>query len=126
LNLLQVLAGLVEPGGCVAVKVPCGRSQFYKERVLSLFSHDISIAENLVHVNHFSPRSLRLALQRVGFTRIVVRTGAPELLQPGVGVFRRALSNAGRLAVYAAAAAPGGVHTPLALHLQAFATKGDR
>ena len=36
------------------------------------------------------------------------------------------LSTAGRLAVYAAASVPGGVRTPLALHLQAFATKGER
>jgi SAM-dependent methyltransferase len=126
LSLLRVLAGLVEPGGSVAIKVPCGRSQYVKERVRSIFSHEMSLAENLVHVSHFSPRSLRLALERAGFTRITVRTGAPELLQPPVGVVRRALSNAGRLAVYAAAAAPGGVHTPLALHLQAFATKADR
>ena len=126
LHLLHVLAGLVEPGGCIAIKVPCGRSQYFKERVLSMFSHEISLAENLVHVNHFSPRSLRLALERAGFTKIAVRTGAPELLQPPVGVVRRTLSNAGRLAVYATASAPGGVHTPLALHLQAFATKADR
>jgi 2-polyprenyl-3-methyl-5-hydroxy-6-metoxy-1,4-benzoquinol methylase len=126
LHLLHVLAGLVEAGGCVAIKVPCGRSQYFKERVLSMFSHEISLAENLVHVNHFSPRSLRLALERAGFTKIAVRTGAPELLQPPVGVVRRTLSNAGRLAVYATASAPGGVHTPLALHLQAFATKADR
>jgi 2-polyprenyl-3-methyl-5-hydroxy-6-metoxy-1,4-benzoquinol methylase len=126
LSLLRVLAGLVEPGGGIAIKVPCGRSQYVKERVLSIFSHEISLAENLVHVNHFSPRSLRLALARAGFTNISVRAGAPELLQPPVGVVRRALSNAGRLAVYAAAAAPGGVHTPLALHLQAFASRADR
>jgi 2-polyprenyl-3-methyl-5-hydroxy-6-metoxy-1,4-benzoquinol methylase len=126
LSLLRVLADLLEPGGCVAVKVPCGRSQYVKERVLSMFGHKVSLAENLVHVNHFSPRSLRLALERAGFTKISVRAGAPELLPPGGGVFRRALSNAGRLAVYAAAAAPGAVYTPLALQLQAFATRGDR
>lgn len=126
LSLLRVLAGLVERGGGVAIKVPCGRSQYIKERVLSLCSHEVSLAENLVHVNHFSPRSLRLALERAGFTKIVIRTGAPELLQSGVGVFRRALSNSGRLAVYAAGSLAGGVRTPLALQLQAFATKGDR
>jgi 2-polyprenyl-3-methyl-5-hydroxy-6-metoxy-1,4-benzoquinol methylase len=126
LSLLRVLAGLVEPGGSIAIKVPCGRSQHVKERVCSIFSGEMSLAENLVHVSHFSPRSLRLALERAGFTRIAVQAGAPELLQPPVGVVRRALSNAGRLAVYAVAAAPGGVHTPLALHLQAFATLGVR
>jgi 2-polyprenyl-3-methyl-5-hydroxy-6-metoxy-1,4-benzoquinol methylase len=126
LSLLHGLAGLLEPGGCIAVKVPCGRSQLIKEHVLSIFSHEISLAENLVHVNHFSPRSLRLALERAGFTKIAIRTGAPELLPPPVGVVRRTLSNAARLAVYAAATVPGGVHTPLALQLQAFATKVDR
>jgi 2-polyprenyl-3-methyl-5-hydroxy-6-metoxy-1,4-benzoquinol methylase len=126
LNLLRELNGLVEPGGCIAIKVPCGRSQYIKERVLSMFSHDVSLAENLVHVSHFSPRSLRLALGHAGFTKIAVRAAAPELLPPVVGVFRRALPNVCRLAVYAAASIPGGVRTPLALHLQAFATKDTR
>ena len=35
---------------------------------------------------------------------------------------RAVLANALRLSVYAAAAMPGGVHSPLALNLQAFAT----
>jgi hypothetical protein len=83
----------------------------------------ISIADNLVHVNHFSPGALAMALDRAGFTRIVVSTGAPELLPVAGYVVRRGLSNALRLGVYAAASLPGGVHTPLALNLQAYADK---
>jgi SAM-dependent methyltransferase len=122
--LLARLADLVEPGGCLAVKVPCGPSQLRKEQTLSvLTSHRISVADNLVHVNHFAPRSLRLALERSGFERVSVRTGAPEFLPcPSHGV-RHALSNALRLAVYTAGRIPGAVHTPLALNLQAFAMK---
>ena len=57
------------PGGVVAVKVPSGPAQLRKEQVLSALdrSRPISLAGNLVHVNHFSPRSLRLALERAGF-----------------------------------------------------------
>jgi 2-polyprenyl-3-methyl-5-hydroxy-6-metoxy-1,4-benzoquinol methylase len=33
--LLTTVAKLVEPGGSIAVKVPCGRSQWHKERLLS-------------------------------------------------------------------------------------------
>jgi SAM-dependent methyltransferase len=125
--LLTAVAGLVAPGGSIAVKVPCGRSQWLKERVLSAFSRsrEISLAGNLVHVNHFTPRSLTLALERAGFRDILVGTGAPELLPTDHTPVRRRLSNAGRLAVYRAARLPGGVHTPLALNLQAYAARAS-
>lgn len=123
-RLLETLGQLVEPGGSVAVKVPCGPSQWTKERTLAaLTSHEISIAGNLVHVNHFSPRSLKLALERAGFTDVAVGTGAPELLPLRPGIFKPAVSNAVRLAVYAAGCLPGAVHTPFALNLQAYATR---
>jgi SAM-dependent methyltransferase len=123
--LLKTLATLLEPGGSIAIKVPCGPGQWWKERVLSAMKpgRPISIADNLVHVNHFSPRALSMALERAGFARIVVVTGAPELLPAAGHVLRRGLSNALRLGVYAAASLPGGVRTPLALNLQAYAEK---
>jgi 2-polyprenyl-3-methyl-5-hydroxy-6-metoxy-1,4-benzoquinol methylase len=124
MQLLGILAGLMEPGGWIAIKVPCGPSQLLKEQALSvLTAHRVSVAENLVHVSHFSPRSLKLALERAGLVRVELRAGAPELLSlrpPGV---RHAFSNALRLAVYATGRLPGAVHTPLALNLQAFAMK---
>ncbi len=86
----------------------------------------ISLADNLVHVNHFSPGSLRLALERAGFAQATIRTGAPELLPPDGRRWRRLASNAVRLGVYAAASLPGAVHTPLALNLQAYATRPAR
>ena len=47
-RLLGTVSQLIEPGGCIAVKVPCGPSQLIKERALAaLSSHRISIAENL-------------------------------------------------------------------------------
>ena len=125
-SLLKTIAALLEPGGIVAVKVPCGPAQWRKERVVAAIrpSHEISLAGNLVHVNHFSPRSLALALARAGFSDVRVGAGAPELLPVDRGSrLRRAASNALRVAVYAAASAPGGVHTPLALNLQAYARR---
>jgi hypothetical protein len=121
---LSTVAGLLEPGGCVAVKVPCGPSQWLKERVVAALqpSHRVSLAENLVHVNHFSPRSLRLALERAGFAQIAIRTGAPELKPMHSGFLQPALSNAVRLLVYAAGRLPGALQTPLALNLQAYAS----
>jgi SAM-dependent methyltransferase len=116
--VLAGLAALLEPGGVLAVKVPCGRSQAIKERIVSaLTGRDVSLAVNLVHVNHFTPGSLRRALAGTGYRAIVVRSGAPEL-PPA-----HSLGTAVRLAVYAAARLPGGVHTPLALNLQAYATR---
>ena len=94
-----------------------------KEQVLaSITSHRVTLADNLVHVNHFSPRSLRLALERAGFSS-TVRTAAPEL-RPRRPIGVRALaSNAVRLTTYGLARLPGAVHTPLALNLQAFGVR---
>lgn len=122
-TLLATLARLLEPGGIISVKVPSGPGQWWKERALSALTpgRAISIADNLVHVNHFSPRALARALARAGFVDVRVTTGAPELLPADGQPLRRALSNAARLAVYGAARLPGAVETPLALNLQAYA-----
>jgi hypothetical protein len=74
-----------------------------------------------VHVNHFTPGSLTSALERAGFDEVRVKTAAPELLPRDQSGIRRFVSNAIRLGVYAAARLPGGVRTPLALNLQAYA-----
>jgi 2-polyprenyl-3-methyl-5-hydroxy-6-metoxy-1,4-benzoquinol methylase len=120
-TVLTSLARLLEPGGCIALKVPSGPGQWWKERSLAAFrpGRKLSLAENLVHINHFSAKSLRLALERAGFDRITLRTGAPEL-RPRSSV-AATLSNAVRLAVYAAGQTPGAVFTPVALNLQAYA-----
>jgi SAM-dependent methyltransferase len=123
-SLLASITRLVEPGGCVAVKVPCGSSQWFKERFLSrVTGHTVSLAGNLVHVNHFTPYSLMLALERAGLTRIEVSAGAPELVSSDRPAIRRWVSNAVRLGIYAAARLPGCVDTPLALNLQAYGVK---
>lgn len=124
-TLLTSVAGLVEPGGWIAVKVPCGSSQLRKETLLSRLKprRVVSIADNLVHVNHFSPTSLARALDRAGFVRTSVRTAPPELLPLDDVALRHLAGNAARLALYAAGRLPGAVHTPLALHLQAFAQR---
>ena len=121
-RLLGALAALVAPGGIVAVKVPNGAAQWTKERWLArLTAHQVSLAENLVHVNQFTPGSLVRALGGAGFSRVEVRTAAPEL-PPGRGA-RGTLDRSVRRCMFAAASLPGAVHTPLALHLQAYGTK---
>ena len=122
-TLLSAVARLMEPGGWLAVKVPCGRSQWYKERILAALnpSHPVSLADNLVHVNHFSPSSLAKAIERAGFRRVEIRTGAPELQALKSSGLKGIASNALRLGVYSAARLPGAIHTPLALNLQAYA-----
>jgi hypothetical protein len=107
----------------VAVKVPCGPAQLLKEtwRARLTSSYRATLADNLVHINHFSPRALRMALARAGFDDITVEIAAPEC-PPGArasALVRLALYNLGRRV-------PGGVHTPIALHLQAFARAAPR
>jgi 2-polyprenyl-3-methyl-5-hydroxy-6-metoxy-1,4-benzoquinol methylase len=124
LQLLTSLRSLLQPAGSIAVKVPNGHAQWAKERVLAAAtSHRISLAENLIHVNQFSPQSLRLALERAGFVDIRISAAAPELPAIDLAKWRTVGSRVSRLCVFAAAAVPGAVHTPLALNLQAYATK---
>jgi hypothetical protein len=75
-----------------------------------------------VHVNQFTPGSLARAIEAAGFPRVQVSAAAPEL-PPGNGV-RGMLDRAVRRGMFAAASFPGAVHTPAALHLQAYGTKG--
>ncbi len=116
---------VIAPGGWIAVKVPNGPVQLRKETVRAriVAGYRATVADNLVHVNHFSPRTLALALTRAGFADAEVVPAAPEIVQPGdAGVLRRGAMNGFRRMAYAVSRfVPGGVRTPLALHLQAYA-----
>ncbi len=121
LALLARVAGALQPGGWIAVKLPSGPAQRQKERGRALIRRGYRprLADNLVHVNHFSPGSLRRSLDRVGLSRVTVEIAPPELppanghLVSGSNLLRRSLYFVGRQL-------PGGVHTPLALNLLAF------
>ena len=122
---LRAARKVLAPGGWIAVKVPNGPVQLRKEilRAIVVRGYRATVADNLVHVNHFAPRSLRLALEAAGFADIEVYAAAPEIVQPGdAGVGRRHAMNVVRRGSYAMARwIPGGVHTPFSLHLQAYA-----
>ena len=115
--MLSRARSVLAPGGWIAVKVPCGPVQRMKEEWLARLrrGYEPRLADNLVHVNHFSPGALTLALTRAGFEDATLEIGAPELPPDGKGanVARLAIFGLGRLL-------PLGVHTPLALNLQAF------
>jgi SAM-dependent methyltransferase len=123
--ILQKARRLLASGAWIAIKVPNGPAQRLKERTRSVVRRGYrpTLADNLVHVNHFSPSSLRLALEREGFTDISIHPGAPELSPNGSGApsVDRALR---RAAFHTVRALPGGVHTPLAFNLQAYARRG--
>lgn len=122
--VLTGLHRLLAPGGWLALKVPCGANQLRKERLRTRLrrGYRIDLANNLVHVNHFTPRSLRMALERAGFVDIEITIGSPEVFPA-----RHAadlLSRWFRQMVYRIGMAlPGGVHTPLAMNLQAYACR---
>jgi SAM-dependent methyltransferase len=123
LAMLATARRVLADGGWLSIKVPCGPVQVLKETWRARLQHGYraTIADNLVHVSHFSPRSLRLALERTGFTEIAVEIAAPEC-PPGA-----AAATAARLALYnLGRSVPFGVHTPIALHLQAFARRTPR
>ncbi|HEY7054923.1 MAG TPA: class I SAM-dependent methyltransferase [Vicinamibacterales bacterium] len=122
--VLQKARCLLAPGGWIAIKVPNAPAQRIKERTRAIVrpGYKPSLADNLVHVNHFSPSSLRFALEREEYCDVAIHAGAPELSQNGfAGSFDRTL----RLVAFRTVRAlPGGVHTPLAFNLQAYARRG--
>jgi hypothetical protein len=76
------------------------------------------VADNLVHVNHFSVEALSTALTRSGFGDIAIRVGRPELTSSR-------LSSAARQAILHAANLTGGTGSPFAFNLQAFARRSS-
>ncbi|HEU0051933.1 MAG TPA: class I SAM-dependent methyltransferase [Longimicrobium sp.] len=122
---LESARGVLEPSGWLAVKVPHGRNQLLKEHVRAKLDrgYRATVADNLVHVNHFGPRSLRLALERAGYRDVRVTAAPPELIPPGGHAARRVVSNAIRMATYRAARLAG-AEAPVSLHLLAYARNG--
>jgi hypothetical protein len=99
--------------------VPNGPAQRIKENLRARIrsGYRATIADNLVHVNHFSAASLTRALERAGFHDITVMPAMPEL-PDGNG------SRWPRLAAFRLACAlPSGASSPLAFNLQAYARR---
>jgi SAM-dependent methyltransferase len=124
LALISRIYDALEPGGWVVIKVPSGPAQRLKENVRAFLrkGYRPRLADNLVHVNHFSPASLRKLLERAGLRDISIGIGPPELPPARGGM--ASVSNLGRHTLYRAARlVPGGAHTPLALNLLAYARR---
>lgn len=124
--LLADLRSLLYPGGVIAVKVPAGPAQRLKEwiRRSLLRRPNTGVGVRLVHVNHFTPGSLRRCLERAGFRDVTIEVAAPDYVPASFPERTRgqAISAFLRLAVYQAARwIPGALYTPLALNLQAYA-----
>jgi SAM-dependent methyltransferase len=120
---LEAVRRVLAPGGWVAVQVPHGPNQLRKETVRGrLFrGYRPTVADNLVHVSHFTPGSLRRALERAGFRAPEVRPALPVLPPPAPGVRRAARVAFLRTVAGTARLLPGGERTPLAMNLEALA-----
>lgn len=124
LDVLVRARELLCADGWIAIKVPHGAAQRVKERLRARLrpSYRPTLADNLVHVNHFSASSLARALDKAGFRDVVVQAGMPEL--PG-GAGGPAVDRAIRLAAYRLARLiPGGAALPIAFNLQAYGRRG--
>lgn len=120
-DALQGVKRVLEPGGWIAVKVPHGPNQLMKERIRGrLFrGYRPTVADNLVHVSHFTPASLRMALERAGYVDVAITTAAPVL--PPAEQARATRVAFLRGTTLAARMIPGGARSPLAMNLQAYA-----
>jgi 2-polyprenyl-3-methyl-5-hydroxy-6-metoxy-1,4-benzoquinol methylase len=75
-RVIEQARELLGPGGLILIKVPHFAAQAAKQTALQrLGLSREGVAQNYAHINHFSPRSLRLALTRRGFDVLEV-TGA--------------------------------------------------
>jgi SAM-dependent methyltransferase len=119
LEVLARVRAFLCGSGWLAVKVPNGPAQRLKENLHARLSrgYRATIADNLVHVNHFSAASLSRALECAGFREVTVVAAAPELPD-------RSGSRWLRLAAFRLARAlPAGLASPLTFNLQAFARR---
>ena len=124
LALLSRIYDALEPGGWVVIKVPSGPAQRQKENMRARLrkGYRPRLADNLVHVNHFDPGSLRLALEREGFVDVRVLVAAPEM--PDGATLAAGLDRVTRrLAYRVARLTPGGTGLPVAFNLQAYARR---
>jgi SAM-dependent methyltransferase len=122
--LLSRVEAALEAGGWVAVKVPSGPAQRRKERLRARLHRGYRprLADNLVHVNHFSPAALRGALEGIGFRQVTIEIAPPEL--PPARTYKDASANLVRRSLYyGGRLLPRSVDTPLALNLLAFGQK---
>lgn len=131
--LLTEVRELLVPGGLLAIKVPHGPMQRIKEHLkrdlLGLKDwqrYRTGIMIHYSHVNHFTVKSLKRCLERTGYRVLALVAGAPEYPPPSWSDRRPAplASALVRRSAYAAARwVPGGVYTPLAMNLQAYAVR---
>src|SRR5262245_29411201 len=122
--LLSRVDDALEAGGWVVVKVPSGPAQRQKERMRARLraGYRPRLADNLVHVNHFSPAALRTSFARVGLRATTVEIAPPEL--PHAHSQRSRASNLVRRSLYLGGRLlPCSIYTPLALNLLAFGQK---
>ena len=123
-SALRRVRDALAPGGWTAIKVPNAPAQRFKESARARLrrGYVATIADNLVHVNQFSARSLAEALQREGFTEVRVTVAAPEMPEcHGTPSFADRLARAAAYGV--ARVMPMGTRTPLAFNLQAYARR---
>ena len=122
--MLRACATFLCPGGWLAIKVPNGPAQRVKETLRARLrpSYRATLADNLVHVNHFSAGVAGAGAdrRRLSATSTVV-AAAPEL--PGTAAAPAA--GWGRLAAYPRRArAARRRASPLAFNLQAYGRRG--
>src|SRR5205807_2995542 len=79
--VLRSVHDLLPPSGVVAVQSPFGRRQLLKERLRHWWrkGYPAHIATNMIHVNHFDPHSLGLALTKSGFKNVRVYVAVPVM-----------------------------------------------
>ncbi len=128
-SIVAAMRNLLAPGGVLVVKVPHGAMQRFKERIRLLTvrtpeareAANIGVMTRFIHVNHFTPGSLKKCLAGAGFNPVKVVTSPPDFHQENVNrSVKETLEAWNRVIVYRAARIlPFGVNSPLSFNLLA-------
>ncbi|MDB9786732.1 class I SAM-dependent methyltransferase [Bacteriovoracaceae bacterium] len=70
-EVIEKLHEFIKPGGQLVIKVPNYHTQAIKQKIFNILGiSDLGIFSNFGHINHFSKRSMKMMLDKIGFTDI--------------------------------------------------------
>lgn len=102
-NPKQVLLAMhkaLKPNGLAYIKVPHQHGQVFKERLVeTLGIRPSMMGINFTHINHFDEKSLRRALESIGFSIELIQVSGPELW-PHPDTWKKKFSNLLRYSQY--------------------------
>lgn len=98
-SVLEAIFNTLNEEGLLYIKVPHYKGQLFKQKIAKLFSlNNYSVLEELDHINHYTPKSLKSGLVSIGFQ--VVKSGITRSELFRNSSLKNIMRNLGREAFY--------------------------